>query len=206
METRAVNGLGQDVFIKLLTTQLKYQDPLQPMESTEFISQLAQLSQLDETIAMKAVMGKVSQSVGSMSNLGVAGLIGKEVQVSGSAVPHLEGRSESLDYRLGAPAKSVTLKVANSAGDVVRTMVLSAQRMGDNEIVWDGRDNNGNLLPAGQYAFSVKAENSVGAPVQSSTFTFGVVTGVHYLDNAPYLVVNGQEVPAATVSEVRGAL
>jgi flagellar basal-body rod modification protein FlgD len=206
MEAQAINGLGQDVFIKLLTTQLKYQDPLQPMESTEFITQLAQFSELDQTIAMKNVMGDVSRSVGSMSNLGVASLIGKEVQVSGSAVPHLEGRSESLDYHLGAPAKSVTIKVANSAGDVVRTMVLSSQRMGDNTIVWDGRDSNGDLLPSGEYAFSVRAENSVGDTVTSSTFTFGVVTGVHYVDGAPNLVVNGQEVPAATVSEVRGGL
>ncbi len=206
METQAVNGLGQDVFLKLLVTELKFQDPLQPLESTAFITQLAEFSALEQMSAVKGAVGNVATSVASLNNISVAGLIGKEVQVAGSSVPHVEGRPEALNYALSGGAKSATIRIINATGDVVRTISLGPQAAGMNVSVWDGLDNNGNPLPAGDYAFSVEAKDPSGLPMRGTTYTFGRVDGVSYTAGVPYLMVNGSPVPAAGVSEVRNPL
>ena len=206
MEAQAVNGLGQDAFIKLLTTELKFQDPLNPMDSTEFITQLAQFSALDETRNTNALMGGVAASLTSVNNLSMAGLIGKEVQVEGVLIPHVEGAPDTLKYQLGADTNSTIIQVKNSAGDVVRTIGLGPQSAGMKSAVWDGFDNNGNLLPSGGYTFSVEAKDAKNIAVKTAEYTFGEVTGVNYIGGVPYLVVNGLEVAAATISEVRGTV
>ncbi len=206
MEAGAVNGLGQDTFIKLLTTQLKFQDPLEPMDSTAFVTQLAQFSALEETSNIKNLMGGVAASLTSVNNLGMAGLIGKEVQVEGPLVSHVEGAPDTLKYHLGAEVSSVSIQVKNSAGDVVRTIGLGPQSAGMNAAIWEGFDNNGNQLPSGEYAFKVEAKDAANLPVKATTYTFGQVTGVNYKEGIPHLVVNGSEVPAATISEVRGTI
>jgi len=206
MAAEAVNGLGQDVFIRLLTTQLKFQDPLKPMDSTEFVTQLAQFSALEETTNIKTLMGGVAASLTSVNNLGMAGLIGKEVQVEGALISHVEGAPDTLNYRIAADASSVRIQIRNSVGDVVRTFGLGPQSPGVQSAEWDGFDNNGNLLPSGQYVFSVEAKGATNLPVAATEYTFGQVTGVSYDAGVPYLLVNGSKVPAATVSEVRGTV
>ena len=205
MEAQAVNGLGQDTFIRLLTTQLKFQDPLKPMDSTEFITQLAQFTALEQTSETNALMRGVSGSLTSVNNLGMAGLIGKDVQVEGSVIPHVEGGSETLKYQVGVDTSSIRIQVTNSAGDVVRTFGLGPQKAGVHSVVWDGFDKNGNLLPSGVYDFSVEAKGATNSPVKATEYTFGRVTGVNYKNGVPYLVVNGADVAAATISEVRSS-
>ena len=203
MEAQPVNGLGKDVFIKLLTTELKYQDPLQPMDSTAFITQLAQFSELEEMSNLKALMGNAAASLTSVNNLSMAGLIGKDVQVEGRAFSHVEGLPDTLKYHLATDAGSVSIRIRNSAGDVVRKIGFSAQLAGMNSAIWDGLDNNGNLLPSGDYTFSVEARDAANGPIKVSEYTFGRVTGVNYKAGIPYFIVNGEEVLATTVSEVR---
>jgi len=206
METQAVKGLGQADFIKLITTQLQFQDPLKPMDSTEFIAQLTQFSTLEQTTEMRSLMGGVAASLTSVNNLGMAGLIGKEVQVAGKLFSHMEGAPDTLKYDLDAGASSIGIQVINSAGDVVRTFGLGAQTAGMQSAIWDGFDNNGNLLPSGEYAFSVEAKDATNLPVKATAYTFGQVTGVNYKQGVPFLVVNGSEVSAATISEVRATI
>jgi len=205
MEAQAVNGLQQADFIKLITTELQFQDPLNPVDSTEFISQLTQFAALDETRSINTLMGGVAASLTSVNNLSMAGLIGKDVQVEGSVIPHVEGGSETLKYQVGVDTSSIHIQVTNSAGDVVRTFGLGPQKAGVHSVVWDGFDKNGNLLPSGVYDFSVEAKGATNSPVKATEYTFGRVTGVNYKNGVPYLVVNGADVAAATISEVRSS-
>jgi len=209
MEAQAVNGLQQADFIKLITTELQFQDPLNPVDSTEFISQLTQFAALDETRSINTLMDgvatslrSVSASMASVNNLGMAGLIGKEVQVAGTFLSHLEGAPDTLNYHLDAKARSIGIQVINSAGDVVRTF-LGPQEAGMNIAIWDGLDNNGNPLPSGNYIFSVEAKDAKDLPVAATEYTSGQVTEVSYDNGIPYLLVNGSKAPAATVTEVR---
>lgn len=199
--TQAINQLGADTFLKLLTAQLQFQDPLQPMESTQFITQLAQFSQVEKAVDMNKSIGTLTQYMASLNNYSAAGLIGKNVQVAGGAVP-LAGNAPILNYQLEGDAKEVLIQIMNGAGDVVRNIRMGAQPAGLQNATWNGLDEQGNRLPNGEYTFHVAAVDAGGQPVQAVTYTHGQVTGVTFENNAAYLMVNGARVPASGVLQI----
>lgn len=194
--------LGKDSFLRLLTTQLQYQDPLNPLESTEFVSQLAQFSQLEQMTTVNDTLGSLVQSNNSLNNYAVTGLVGKKVQVVGGRIPHLEGTSSGLHYRLEGDSGRVLIQVTDAAGEALRLIEAGPQKKGVWNIAWDGRDQDGNLLPSGEYQYSVSAVDSSGGPVSSTTYTSGRVEGVTYNDEIPYLMVNGENIPASGLVSV----
>jgi flagellar basal-body rod modification protein FlgD len=202
MATPDVKTLGQNAFLQLLTTQLKFQDPLKPMESTEFVTQLAQFSQLEETTTMNKTLGTSLQYMASLNNYGAAGLLGKTVQVIGGSAPLVAGSPSTLTFRLAGSAKNATLQISDPAGNVVRTINVGAQPAGVQEVNWNGRDNNGNVLPSGRYSYTVAAVDQAGAAVKVDTYNSGTVTGVIYDDGIAYLTVAGQKVPASDVVKI----
>ncbi|MFQ5779659.1 MAG: flagellar hook assembly protein FlgD [Nitrospiria bacterium] len=197
-----VRSLGKDAFLRLLTTQLQYQDPLQPMESTEFVTQLAQFSQLEQMTTVNQTLGQLVQSNSSLNNYAVAGLVGREVQVVGGTVQHITETSSPLSYRLEGDAGRVIIQVSDAAGDVVRVIEAGPQKKGVWNLSWDGRNQDGNLLPSGGYQYAVAAVDSSGAPVKSTTYSSGRVNGVTYNNGVPYLTVNGENIPAAGLVSV----
>ncbi len=208
METQAIsaNTLGQDAFLKLLVTQLQFQDPLKPLESTEFVSQLAQFTALEQTTALKRSTDGIVQLMMSLNNYGAVNLIGKEVQVAGVSVSHTAGSASTLSYSLNAPAQAGTVNISNIAGDVVRTLEVGPQYAGLNSVIWDGLDNGGDTLPSGSYTFSVQALDASGAPVFGATYTQGQVSSVIYENGVPYLIVNGERVLASSVTQISSPL
>ncbi len=200
----SVNELGQDVFIKLLTTELKYQDPLKPLDSTEFITQLSQFSALDQMRGVNMTVGGIAQSMTSLNNLGMAGLIGKEVQVVGATATLSDPTQPvTLTYHIDQAVRSIQVTIYNSAGDTVRILEEGGQVAGFGNVSWDGQDDHGNALPLGEYTFSVKAAGVDGRIVKSTPYMYGRVTGVSYEGGVPSLIVNGGSVPASGVREVR---
>ncbi len=194
--------VSKDDFLKLLITQMQNQDPLNPMDDTTFLSQLAQFSSLEQ---MQNLNEAFSQSMGltqTMSNSAAAGLIGRKIQASGNSVSLAAGGSASLQYSLAQQAQSVTIAISNSSGQVVRTIASAAGAQGSNNVAWDGRDNAGTAQPAGTYTYQVTATDANGLPVTASTDVAGTVTGVSYQNGAAYLLVGDQEVPLANVTEV----
>ncbi len=202
METLNNNIIGKDVFLRLLTTQLQHQDPLAPTGSTEFVAQLAQFTQLEQTANTNETLTSLLQSNSSLNNYGAAGLIGKEVQVEGGNVALLEGEAAELSYSLEGNANRVTTQIINAQGNIVKTIESGAQKNGAQRLVWDGRDRDGNLLPTGDYRFDVSATNLEGAPIRTETFSAGLVTGVVYENSQPYLIVGGNKVPASAVRAI----
>lgn len=199
--TQAINKLGADTFLKLLTAQLQFQDPLQPMESTQFVTQLAQFSQVEKSVDMNKSIGTLTQYMASLNNYSAAGLIGKNVQVEGSAFP-LGETPPMLTYQLEGDAKQVLIQVSNAAGDVLRTIRAGAQPAGIQSVTWNGLDEQGNRLPAGTYDFDIAAADGSGQPVKAVTYTHGQVTGVTFDNNIAYLMVNGARVPASGVLRI----
>lgn len=197
-----VRSLGKDAFLRLLTTQLQYQDPLQPMESTEFVSQLAQFSQLEQMTTVNQTLEHLVASNSSLNNYAVAGLVGREVQVVGGSVQHAADVSSTLSYRLEGNAGRVIIQVSDAAGNIVRVIEAGPHKKGVWDLSWEGRDQDGNLLPSGEYSYTVAAVDPSGAPVKSTTYSSGRVDGVTYNNGVPYLTVNGKNFSASSLVSI----
>jgi len=194
-----LGSLGGQAFLLLLTTQLQHQDPLAPMDSTQFVTQLAQFSQLEQTTAMGDALKTSNQYMASLNNYGAAALIGKQVQVIGNQVALVQGNSPILSYNLGSAAAGVTVTITNGAGQGVRTLQLGTQSAGTQGVRWDGRDNQGRTLPDGNYSFGVSAVGADGKPVTANPYSSGTVAGVTFDQGVAYLIVNGATIPAANI-------
>lgn len=181
-------GDTQDRFLTMLITQLRNQDPLNPMDNSQVTSQLAQLStvqgieQLNDTLLGLSGQMDVSQSMQA------AALIGKDILVPGSKIllgsdpenPEIK-TATPFGVDLMRPADKVVVNILSEGGAVVREMELDITETGVYSFNWDGRDNSGAVLPDGAYQIEVKAtmgENS--APVAAEALRSGRVDSVAY--------------------------
>lgn len=198
-QTVGLKAMGEHAFLRLLTTQLQYQDPLNPMDNTQFVTQLAQFSQLEQSTDLNRRMDSSLDYLASLNTYGAAGLLGREVQVSGGGVALGSERPVSMRFRLDENAARVGVRMVDSAGATVRLIDAGARGAGMQTLSWDGRDGDGRLLPNGAYTYQVGALNVEGEPVGAATFTVGRVTGVSAEGGVVSLTVNGERVPASDV-------
>lgn len=155
--TRApTNKLGQQEFLKLMTTQLRNQDPLKPLESSEFLGQIAQFSTVSGIQDLQASFSQLANSLQANQTLQAAALIGRNVLVP-SAIGALAAGG-SLNGVVGLPASTTQLNVSiyDSNGQLVRRLDLGAQQGGVVQFSWDGLRDDGQAASPGRYA--VKAE------------------------------------------------
>ena len=159
-ENAIINGkgdqMGQTAFLTLFTTQLKNQNPLDPMDNTAFVSQLAQFSQLEATTKMSGSMESLVKSLSTSQISGASALIGKTVGVTdGKAV--FDGAPVNGFVTLPTDVDSLSLKVYNSSGQLVRTGQVGAQKKGEFGFAWDGKDDSGNAVANGAYRIEASA-------------------------------------------------
>jgi flagellar basal-body rod modification protein FlgD len=201
----AVGGaqaLGETAFLQLLTTQLKYQDPLQPMDNTAFVSQLAQFSQLEQLTNLNQTMTGMGTSFSTLNNNQVTNLIGRNVVAQGGTIPLNGGSPPSLAYSLNGNASKVTISITDSTGNLVRTMQMGPQSSGNQVATWDGNNSAGTAVPQGNYSYTVSATGQTGKAVAATTYTQGPVTGITYNNGTAYLVVNGTPVLASGLLQI----
>lgn len=197
-------SLGKEDFLRLLVTQMQFQDPLKPMEHTEFTAQLAQFSSLDQLFSINDGLKALSDTQGGINRFQTVNFIGKEVKASGNKI--YMGRdtaSTMLGYSLNEEASGVTIHIFDRNGTGIRTIELGPQDAGVHTIVWDGRDGAGTLAPSGEYTFSVSAKDFEGKHTEALTNVIGIVTGVSFEESVPYLLVGGIRIPASNITEVK---
>jgi flagellar basal-body rod modification protein FlgD len=199
----AIQALGKQAFLDLLTTQLQFQDPLKPMESTDFVAQLAQFRELESALETNKKLDSLVQGTAIMNNLNAAGLLGRTIQRVGGSISHTAEQSEKIIYRLNDDASEVVIHVANESGSVVKTLAMKElQGQGAHEVTWDGKDNNGNKLPAGNYTYAGASIDASGRSLPIEISTKGVVTGISYEDGKVLALVNGSAVPVGEIVKV----
>jgi flagellar basal-body rod modification protein FlgD len=206
--TTSKSTLGKDDFLKLLTEQLQYQDPMNPLSGADFASQLAQFSSVEQLTNINtnltnslALNQSLSQAIGNSMS---ASLIGKDVRVTNSTIDYSGSGAVKFGYTLPSAADSVSVEVQNSSGNTVRTINTSGTSSGDNALSWDGKDDNGNLVSAGNYSVKVVAKDAAGNPIVASPYTFGTISAVRFKNDGAFFVVDGTEVSVANVIEVLG--
>jgi flagellar basal-body rod modification protein FlgD len=192
--------LGQEDFLKLLVTQLKNQDPLKPIENEAFIAQLAQFSQLEQSSKLVTLMQQNLDSQAAGRQVSLVPLIGHKIKISGSAV-ELGAGPATMGYTLAGDASSVQVSVFDSTGRVVRSLDMGAQAAGAQQVTWDGKDQNGQAMPAGTYQFSVEAKDILGNSVGTTLSSTATVSGVRMENGVAKLVVGSRTVDTSEVIE-----
>ena len=200
--------LNENDFLSMLITELQNQDPTNPLQSTDLAAQLAQFSEVSELQTMDTDIQNSTNAnlvlTQSINNTMAATLIGKEVKVNSSTIVYDGSTQPGVGVTLNGNAADVQVQIKDSAGDVVRTIDAGPKLSGDNTIAWDGKDNLGNQMQAGNYTFSITASDSAGNSVTSSSYALGVVQGVKYSSTGTVLIVNGSSINLSDVEEVFG--
>src|SRR5690625_564242 len=149
------SALGQQEFLHLLVAQMQNQDPLNPMDGTEFASQLAQFNSVEQLIHLNQGLGMLQASQdamsSSLSNSMAASLAGKQVKALSNQLWLESGEGAEVNYRLNNSASSVEMVARNSSGSEVRREVIDGAAAGDNLWEWDGRNNIGERMADGTY-------------------------------------------------------
>lgn len=198
----------KDQFLKLLTFQLKSQNPLKPYDNQEFAAQLAQFSQLEQLSDIRSLMEEQSQSnlllSRTMSNAALPGMLGKTAKAVTNHVQLDENKSVDMGYTLQYPAKDGIITILDQFGNTVNMLELSGNKLnnGEHQINWDGTDFNGDELPEGSYTFFADFEESDGSTYSAETFTSGKIEAVRFKADGTVLVVGGMEIPIGEVKDV----
>jgi flagellar basal-body rod modification protein FlgD len=158
--------LGQEEFLKLMITQLENQDPFKPLESGEFLGQLAQFGTVSGLSELQTSFDGLATSLVSNQALQAAGLIGRPVLVAGSQGLYEPGGTYAGAVDLDASSSSVRLQINDASGQVVRQIELGAQSAGLVRFQWDGITDAG--VAAEQGLYSVSAQYFDGAEMRST--------------------------------------
>ncbi len=198
---------GRDDFLKLLTFQLKAQNPMKPYDNQEFAAQLAQFSQLEQLLDIKSLIEEQSQTnmllSQTISNSALPGLLGKNAGAVGSEFNFDGENASKIGFELPYDVDSAELIVRNAAGTAVDKIDLSGSKLrsGEHKLEWDGVDSKGETLPAGDYSFEVKAYAGSGS-FSADTFIYGKIEAVRFKSEGTALVLDGREIPLENFKDI----
>ncbi|EYD71961.1 flagellar hook assembly protein FlgD [Limimaricola hongkongensis] len=193
-----------DSFLTLLVAQVSNQDPLEPMDSTAFVSQLAQLTQVEQSITSNETLDKISSQLSTSGARSDVMLLGHDVLVPTDQLSLLDGEAR-FSYALDAAASKVSARILGEDGVELRridNLPLGAEAR--HEVVWDGHDSEGLPVPSGNFRVEITALDAEDEPVFHSTYASGVVERVAFRDGWPMLGLDtGAEVSPDSVISVR---
>jgi len=192
------NTLTQEDFLKLFTTQLKFQNPLEPLDNFQMATQMAQFNTVDALMKMNETMTQLAANQNSMNPLQAAGLIGKKVETQGNRLSLQQGAASEGMYQLSRPGK-VMIQVFNAQGSLVRQIDAGFKDASQQKIGWDGKNQAGATLPDGTYTFKVLAVDTQGQAAAVTTYQIGAVDGVSLDNGSVVLQVNGGKVQLSDI-------
>ncbi len=199
-------NMDKDAFLELMIAQLKNQDPLDPMDGTEYASQLAQFTSLEQLTNLNESMNKsieadyfLSQSI---NNTLTATLIGNDVKLASPTLHNVGQDNVEFGYTLPVDASKVTVKIYNEHGALIKTIEKENTPSGDHKLSWDFFDDNGNKVPQGKYSFKIEATNAKGEKMNVSSYGVGTIDGVKFGENGTTLIVDGVEYSLADIIEI----
>lgn len=193
-----------DTFMTLLTTQLKNQDPLSPLDSNQFTQQLTQMTGVEQQIYSNDLLKQLITNTGSGISTAVS-LIGREVKATSTDAGIVKGKAE-WNYTLPREAENVKFEVLDSKNKLVHASNAAddGKSAGDHSFTWNGKDLTGaQLSDGGPYTLRITATDSKGATVTATSFVKGMVTGVEQSNGKSLITVNGAQIPWENVTSIK---
>ena len=193
----------KEQFLQLLVAQMKYQDPLNPMEGTEFTAQLAQFSSLEQLFAVNDSLGRLAGNQDRLAGLEAAAYLGRSVTSRGDRIAVASGEVSEALYRAPMGAVSGSLTIYDERGGIVRVLETVDTGPGLHSVTWNGADAEGNPVPDGTYRFQADFYDDEGVYLPGETFETGTVRGIDLDEGAVRLDVEGTPVSLDDVIAVR---
>ncbi|MDQ0252099.1 flagellar basal-body rod modification protein FlgD [Sphingomonas kyeonggiensis] len=197
-------GLNADftMFLKLLTTQMQNQDPLSPMDTSQYTQQLVQYSQVEQSMAQTSTLKDILSTLGTQNLTQASSLIGRAVEVDTPVSGLSDTQAAQWSWTTPRTATSVVATITDSSGKVVDTRTVEVK--GDQgTLAWDGLTSDGKEMPAGKYSLSIKALDASGTEITNTTVhSIGVVNDVQLANGSVLVTVNGNEVDASKLIRV----
>lgn len=190
-----------DSFLQLLTTQLRNQDPLEPMDASEFTNQLVQFSSVEQQIQTNSYMETLITSTQAQSVNAAVNYLGSNVRAAGVTTTLANG-SASWDLVTSAGAPDSTITISDENGQEVYSTSHSVER-GESTFTWDGKTSTGASAPDGIYSIRVVGNTADGQSVPVYTAVEGEVTGVDFTGSEPVLQLGNVRVTLASVMQIR---
>lgn len=177
-----------ETFLNMLTAQAKYQDPLEPMDSSEYAAQLAQFSMVEQQVLTNDNLAIVQAQLATTNMELLTGLIGLEARSFAPA--YFEGQPITVSPNPAAAADSVYLVVRNEDGDEIDRINLPVSA---DPYQWNGTDANGNLMPVGHYSFNVESWSEGEMLLDEPAGTYSRILEAQSLGGQTVVVLNGGE-------------
>ncbi len=192
-----------DMFLQLLCTQLQTQNPLDPMDTSEFTSQLATYAGLEQQIATNDKLDELISGISALSLSNGVGYLGRAVEADTDTLTvEADGSVDaSWQYTLASDAGAVTLTVVDADGETVWTGA-GETGAGSHAFAWDGTDSSGNAVDAGDYTLQVSAATSAGTAISSSIAIRGTVTAIDSSSGTTMVELGGTEVALSSVTRL----
>jgi flagellar basal-body rod modification protein FlgD len=189
-----------DAFLLLLTTQLRNQSPLDPLDTNQFTQQLVQFASVEQQIKTNESLSALLNSSRASNIATAATFVGMTVTADGAAAQLKDGAAE-WRLTLGRSAAQATIDIRDAAGNTVavQTGPLAA---GSQTFSWDGRTSTGQLAPDGAYSISINARDVSGQPVAVNTEISGIVDGLDLQGSEPVLMIGAIRIP---LEQIKGA-
>lgn len=188
-----------DQFLTLLTTQLKNQSPLDPLDTNQFTAQLVQFAGVEQQLKTNETLSTLLSLNSAQMATSAVGFIGSTITADGATTKLTEGEAE---WKINVPrGGAATITIKDADGSIVRTATTSLVA-GDQDYKWDGKTSTGAAAPEGAYTITVDAVDSTGQAMTAKTLISGVVDGVDFSGSVPGLKIGGITVPISNIKSV----
>jgi len=186
-------------FLTLLTTQLKHQNPLDPLDTNQFTAQLVQFAGVEQQMKMNTQLGSLITIEKSAQSTAAMAYLGSTATVDG-ATTQLKSGSATWTFKADKPA-SATISISDASGNLAYTGTFTLQA-GQQNFQWDGKGTNGQQWPDGSYKMTITAKDASGNPVNVSTQVTGTVDSVDLTTTPPGLMIGGNSYTADKIKNV----
>lgn len=195
--------LDKEAFMQLFITQLRFQDPMKPIENHEMALQLAAFNQVDQLFSLSEKLSKLIDLYKANEYTLLANLVGKEVKIEGNIARVENGKFLGGSFEISEPTNLVTITIRDTQGKIIRMMELRNLPPGEHKIEWDGKDQWGNPVLDGNYKISITT--GMGENLKTITpIVVAKVTGATLGDKASLKINNLESIDLNQIKEIIG--
>ncbi|MDH4247668.1 MAG: flagellar hook assembly protein FlgD [Deltaproteobacteria bacterium] len=202
-KSQSGDTMGKDDFMKLMMAQATHQDPLNPMDSQGMMQQLTAMGSMEQLINVNKNLDQLGKVQSDISRASTFALLEKDVTIPGGKVRLSDGLAAGMQFGLPREATASEVVISSAEGQIVRNLDLGAQSAGNHTVQWDGRNNQGELVPDGSYTYTVNASAQDSETIPAELYVSGKVSGIRFDKGRLLLKVNGEDVDLRDVVELK---